>query len=156
VTIREGGQKDFPALLGLIKELASFENAAGEVRNTVKLMTKEKELFHFFVAEEGGEVVGAALYFFAYYTWVGKSLYLDDLYVKPAFRRMKVGSMLLRRVFEVARKENCQRLRLQVLDWNEGAISFYERYGGSISREWLNCDFDATGIERLLKGDSQK
>jgi len=151
VTIREGAQEDFPALLGLIRELAVFEHAAGDVKNSVGLMKRQKELFRFFVAEEEGKVVGAAVYFIAYYTWVGKSLYLDDLYVKPEFRRRKVGSLLLRRVFEVARRERCQRLRLQVLDWNKGAIDFYRRCGGSISDEWLNCDFDAARIERFLE-----
>lgn len=154
MTVREGGEKDLPALLGLINELATFENSAGEVKNSVKLMKKQKELFRFFVAEEEGRMVGAAVYFFAYYTWVGKSLYLDDLYVKPEFRRRKVGSMLVRKVFEVAGRERCQRLRLQVLGWNKGAIEFYKRCGGSISGEWLNCDFDEGRIERFLRENS--
>jgi GNAT superfamily N-acetyltransferase len=155
VTVRGGRRDDLPALLGLIKELAAFEHAADEVENTVELMKKQRKLFRFFVAEEGGEVVGAAVYFFAYYTWVGKSLYLDDIYVKPAFRRKRIGSMLLRRVFQVAKREGCRRLRLQVLDWNEGAISFYRRSGGSISDEWLNCDFDGSQVEEYLKTGSR-
>ena len=60
-----------------------------------------------------------ALYFFAYYTWVGKSLYLDDLYVKESFRKHKIGSGLLGKVFETARDEDCKRVRWQVLNWNE-------------------------------------
>jgi GNAT superfamily N-acetyltransferase len=111
-------------------------------------MRRERGSFGFFVAEEGGEVLGAAVYFFAYYTWVGKSLYLDDLYVKPEHRRRKVGSMLLAQVFDLARREGCKRLRLQVLDWNKDAISFYEKHGGSITGEWLTCDFDAGEIAR--------
>ena len=114
-------------------------------------MKREKKSFGFFVAEEDGKILGAAVYFFAYYTWVGKSLYLDDLYVKPEHRRKKVGSMLLEKVFELAKQEDCKRLRLQVLDWNKDAISFYEKHAGAISNEWLNCDFDVDKIGQLPK-----
>jgi GNAT superfamily N-acetyltransferase len=149
VIIREGNEKDFPVLLGLIKDLATFEGAPEQVKNSVGQMKRERDSFGFFLAEEDGKVLGAAVYFFAYYTWVGKSLYLDDLYVMPEHRRKKVGSMLLERVFELAKKEDCKRLRLEVLDWNEVAISFYKKHGGAISREWLNCDFDPKALKNL-------
>ena len=151
VVVREGGESDFPALIGLIRELAEFENSLDRVRNSVEQMQREKGSFRFFVAEVNGSIIGAAVYFFAYYTWVGKSLYLDDLYVKPEHRRKTVGTALMRQVFQVASREGCKRLRLQVLDWNKNAISFYKKHGGEISGEWLNCDFDESGIERLLE-----
>ena len=135
----------------LIKDLATFEKAPHEVKNSVDQMRQEKESFGFFVAEEGGKILGAAIYFFAYYTWVGKSLYLDDLYVKPEYRRRKIGSKLLNMVFGLAMKEHCKRLRWQVLDWNKDAISFYEKHGATITSEWLNCDFDEDGIGEFLK-----
>lgn len=150
VTIRKGEEKDFPATMRLIKDLAAFEKAQHAVKNSVEQMKQEKGLFDFFVAEEDGEIIGTAIYFFAYYTWVGKSLYLDDLYVKPEFRRKKVGSRLLRKVFELAKQENCKRLRWQVLDWNNDAIAFYKKHGAAISTEWLNCDFDEKGIDQFL------
>jgi GNAT superfamily N-acetyltransferase len=153
IVIREGEERDFPVLMELIKGLATFENAQAAVKNSVDQMRREKESFGSFVAEKDGEIVGAAIYFFAYYTWVGRSLYLDDLYVRPEYRRKKVGSMLLRKVFELAKQENCKRLRWQVLGWNKDAISFYEKHGATISDEWLNCDFDEDGIERFLKRD---
>jgi GNAT superfamily N-acetyltransferase len=151
IVIREGEERDFPVLMELIKGLATFEKAPDEVKNSIGQMRKEKESFGSFVAEKDGEILGAAIYFFAYYTWVGKSLYLDDLYVRPDHRRKKVGSMLLKKVFELAKQENCKRLRWQVLSWNKDAISFYEKHGATISNEWLNCDFDEDGIERFLK-----
>ena len=86
--IRIATEKDFPEILQLIRELAAFEKAPEKVTNSVEMMKKEKDLFHCFVAEtETGEIIGMALYFFAYYTWVGKSLYLDDIYVKESFRK---------------------------------------------------------------------
>jgi GNAT superfamily N-acetyltransferase len=151
IIIREGEEEDFPVIMGLIKDLATFEKAPHAVKNSVEQMRREKESFDFFVAEENGKILGTAIYFFAYYTWVGKSLYLDDLYVKPDSRGKKIGSMLLRKVFELAKQENCKRLRWQVLDWNKDAIALYEKCGAAISNEWLNCDFDEDGIKQFLK-----
>lgn len=151
--IREATEEDFPVILALIKELADFEKAPEKVTNTVEQMRKEKDLFRCIVAEtDHGEIAGMALYFFAYYTWVGKSLYLDDIYVRKEFRRMGVGAALLNTVFGIARSEECKRVRWQVLEWNTNAIEWYRKCGAILDGEWLNCDFDAEGIRnfRLL------
>lgn len=148
--IRKATEADFPAILSLIKELAEFEKAPEKVTNSVEQMKQEKDFFRCFVAETGNkEVVGIALYFFAYYTWVGKSLYLDDIYVKESFRKQKIGTELLREVFRVARDENCKRVRWQVLNWNKPAIQMYEKSGAEIDDEWLNCTFDEAGIKNF-------
>ncbi|MDZ7633558.1 MAG: GNAT family N-acetyltransferase [Bacteroidales bacterium] len=145
--IRQATEEDFPAILSLIKELAAYERAPGKVTNSVEQMREEKELFRCFVAESGeGEIIGMALYFMAYFTWVGKSLYLEDIYVKESFRQHRIGSALLRKVFEVARAERCRRVRWQVLDWNEPAIAFYRKCGAELDGEWINCNFDEKGI----------
>jgi GNAT superfamily N-acetyltransferase len=147
IIIREATQDDFPAILSLIKELAEYERAPGMVTNSVEQMKEEKELFRCFVAETvDGEIAGMALYFMAYFTWVGKSLYLEDIYVKESFRQHRIGSALLRKVFEVARAEKCKRVRWQVLDWNEPAIAFYRKCGADLDGEWINCNFDEAGI----------
>ncbi len=147
INIRKATETDFPAILGLIKELALFEKAPEKVTNSVEQMNEEKQFFRCIVAEsKTGEIVGMALYFFAYYTWVGKSLYLDDLYVKEIYRKMKIGTALLNEVMEIARTENCKRVRWQVLNWNENAIQMYRKAGAVIDGEWFNCDFDAEGI----------
>jgi GNAT superfamily N-acetyltransferase len=150
INIRRAREEDFPEVLLLIKELAAFEKAPEKVTNSIELMKKEKDLFHCFVAEtETREIVGMALYFYAYYTWVGKSLYLEDIYVKESFRKHKIGTALLRRIFEVAREENCKRVRWQVLNWNQSAIQMYKKSGAEIDDEWLNCNFDAEGIKNF-------
>jgi len=148
--IRIATEKDFPEILQLIRELAAFEKAPEKVTNSVEMMKKEKDLFHCFVAEtETGEIIGMALYFFAYYTWVGKSLYLDDIYVKESFRKHRIGTALLSKVFEVANEENCKRVRWQVLNWNKPAIQMYNKCGAEIDDEWLNCSFDSEGIKNF-------
>lgn len=149
-TIRVACEDDFEAVLELIMELAIFENAPEKVLNTVEQMKKEQDLFECFVVETvGQEIIGMALYYFVYYTWVGKSLYLDDLYVKKAYRGHGVGSELLRKLFEVAQKTNCNRVRWQVLNWNKPAIALYEKCGADIDNEWSNCDFNLKGIKEF-------
>lgn len=150
-SIRKATANDHPAILSMIRELALFEKAPEKVTNSVEQMDSEKDLFRCYIAEkEDGEAVGMALYFFAYYTWVGKSLYLDDIYVKEPYRREGIGSALLKQVFHDAREEGCKRVRWQVLDWNEPAIAMYRKYGALIDEEWLNCDFDEAGIAAFL------
>lgn len=147
ITIRKANENDFEAILSLIKELATFEKAPEKVTNSVQQMHQEKDFFHCYVAEnETKEIVGMALYFFAYYTWVGKSLYLDDLYVKESCRGQKIGSKLLVKIFEIAKEENCKRMRWQVLNWNTPAIEMYKKFGAEIQVEWHNCDFNEKEI----------
>lgn len=149
ITIRKANEEDFTKIITLIKELAIFEKAPEGVTNSVEQMKAEKDFFGCHVAEHDNEIIGIAIYFFAYYTWVGKSLYLDDLYVKEDFRGRKVGTKLLKKVFEVAKKENCKRVRWQVLNWNNPAIALYEKCGANIDEEWHNCDFNEKGIKEF-------
>jgi len=151
ISIRQATEDDFPSILALINELAVFEKAPEQVTNSIELMRKEKDFFHCFVAETSEkEVVGMALYYFVYYTWVGKSLYLDDIFVKENFRKHKIGTSLLRKVFEIARKEDCKRVRWQVLNWNQSAIEMYKKCGAVIDKEWWNCTFDSVGIKNFM------
>jgi len=149
--IRKYKTTDIPSIIGLIKELATFEKSADKMRNSVEQMKQEQDYFDCFVAEnKEGEIVGIALYFFAYYTWVGKSLYLDDLYIKPDYRGSKIGTQLLKEIFKLAKTNNCKRLRWQVLDWNEPAIEFYKKCGATLDEEWINCDFTSVEIDNFL------
>lgn len=147
ITIRKATEQDFPAILSLVKGLATFQKTPEKVTNTFEQMLEEKDLVKCFIAEnEHKEIVAMASYFFAYYTWVGKSLYLDDLYVKESYRQQKIGSELLKKIFEVAKIENCKRVRWQVSDWNTSALKFYKRCGAEIDEKCCNCDFNAGTI----------
>ncbi len=148
INIRKATSKDFPEIHAMIHSLATFEKAPEKHTNTVEQMEQEQEYFKAFIAEdEQGVVVGMALYFIAYFTWVGKSLYLDDLYVKSEYRGKGVGKLLIDKIFDVAKKENCKRLRWQVLDWNKPAIDFYDKLGADLDGEWINCDFSEKEIK---------
>jgi ribosomal protein S18 acetylase RimI-like enzyme len=141
--IRQANENDFEAILQLIKALALYENASEKVTNTVDLMKQEKEYFQALVAEkDNGEIIGFALYYFVYYTWVGKSLYLDDLYVKKKYRGNKIGKTLLDKIISIGKENNCKRIRWQVLEWNKPAINFYKKQGVNLDNEWINCDLE--------------
>jgi len=150
ITIRKADQMDFFAILSLIKELAAFEESPEKVTNSVEQMKNEKDFFQCYVAEnDRKEIVGMAVFFFAYYTWSGKSLYLDDLYVKESYRGQKIGANLLKKIFEIAKKENCKRVSCLVSNWNNAAINMYRKYGAEIDAESSICDFDEVRIKEL-------
>ena len=150
IKIRKASEKDFPDIFDLIQELAEFEKAPEKVTNSVEQMLEEKNYIECFVAEtETEEIIGIAQYFFAYFTWSGKSLYLGDLYIKESYRGNKIGLKLLNKIFEVAKKENCKRVTWQVLNWNTPAIDFYKKIGVEIDEEWFNCNLYAKDIQKI-------
>ena len=150
VQIIIGTKEDLSDLLELIQELAEFEKSPDSVINSEERMIAEWDHFNFVLARKGGKTLGMAVYFFSYSTWVGKSLYLDDLYVKEEYRGRGIGRRLLDHVLNLGWNEKCRRVRWQVLDWNEPAIAFYEKIGARISKEWYNCDMDQKALEEYL------
>lgn len=140
IAVRPATQNDFPALIALFTEFAVFEKLPHKMINTVDKMMKEKELFHGFVAEEEGEILGYVTYFFTYHTWSGKCLYMDDLYVREPHRKQGIGKMLLDRVIDFARESDCYKLRWQVSCWNTNAQEFYKSMGAEIDNVEWNCD----------------
>lgn len=152
--IRKATDEDIPHIFECIKQLAEFEKATPEqFTNTIEQMSKEKNYFQAIVAVDNtsGRILGFALYFFAYFTWVGKSLYLDDIYVHQDVRGQGIGKALLKEIFQIAISEQCHRVRWQVLDWNTNAIELYKKIGMKISNEWLNCEVQKDAFEKVLE-----
>jgi len=134
-------ENDFEALVSLFKEFAVFEKLPDKMINSVERMKKEKDFIHgFTVKNDEGEIFGYVTFFYAYYTWTGKSLYMDDLYVCPKYRGQGLGTLLIKRVIAQAAENNCHKLRWQVSDWNTSAIKFYETLGATIDHIEMNCD----------------
>jgi diamine N-acetyltransferase len=120
---------------------ALFEHLPGKMINSLEKIKEEKAFFHGFVAETADDkIIGYASYFFCYYTWVGKSLYLDDLYIQPEYRGKGIGKDLIRKVIEKAKDTGCHKVRWQVSKWNTPAIDFYKRIGAEINDIEQNCD----------------
>jgi GNAT superfamily N-acetyltransferase len=146
-TIRRGQEADLPRVLALIQELADYERAPHEVTNTLEMMRHDgfgpEPIFGFFVLESGAELLGLALFYTAYSTWKGRMLYLEDLVITEAARRGGYGRQLFGAVVAEARRTGAQRLKWQVLDWNEPAIEFYKKLGAQLDGEWLNGNLTA-------------
>ncbi|WP_223652697.1 GNAT family N-acetyltransferase [Hymenobacter psoromatis] len=149
-TLRRGREADLPRVLALIQELAEYERAPEAVTNTLAMMRHDgfgpEPIFGFFVLENDADLVGLALFYTAYSTWKGRMLYLEDLVVTEAARRGGYGRQLFDAVVAEARRTGAQRLKWQVLNWNEPAIAFYQKLGATIEAEWLN---GALGAEEL-------
>lgn len=140
--IRPAEPRDLGAVVGLIRELAEFEQL------THLLQVDEERLRpHLFgpspkaeavVAEDGeGRVVAFALFFHNFSTFVGRpGLYLEDLYVRPEFRGRGIGRRLLVHLAAIAKERGCGRMEWSVLDWNEPAIRFYRSLGARPMDEW--------------------
>jgi ribosomal protein S18 acetylase RimI-like enzyme len=145
IIIRKAEARDVKDIMLLIRELAVFERAPDAVINTDEEMLRdgfgENPSFEAFVAElkDTGEVVGVSLYHWAYSTWKGKYMYLDDLYVKEKMRGQSVGKMLLDAFLKDAKDRGANLVKWQVLHWNEPAIKFYEKYGVTFDNEWIDC-----------------
>ncbi len=141
IRIRAVEETDFLQIVSLFKEFATFEKMPEQMTNSVERMSKEKDFFHCFVAEtKDKKIIGYATYFFCYYTWIGKSLYMDDLYVKPEYRANGIGTKLINKVIQFAKDSECNKLRWQVSDWNKPAIDFYTHIGAKIDSNEHNCD----------------
>jgi len=142
MTIREAKPGDETALLELIKGLAEFEKEpTRSVINTAEKLRAdlfEKQHCEALVLELQGVTIGFALYYTAYSTWKGPVLYLEDLYVLPEHRGTGAGSKLFDAVVTIAKQRGFARMDWQVLNWNDTAISFYERKGATIDKDWYN------------------
>lgn len=144
--LRPGQPADVPQVFALVQELALFEKAPEQVTNTPEAMLRDgfgpNPLYGLIVAEAEGRIVGMSLYYFRYSTWKGKRLYLEDLIVTEAWRGRGLGEALLTATIEKARAENCTGLMWQVLDWNQPAITFYQKFGARFDEEWVNVHVD--------------
>jgi GNAT superfamily N-acetyltransferase len=145
--LRRGQEADLPRVLALIQELAEFEREPDAVTNTLDMMRHDgfgpTPIFGFFVLESAGDLIGLALFYTAYSTWKGRMLYLEDLVVTEAARRGGYGRLLFDAVVAEAQRTGAQRMKWQVLDWNEPAIAFYKKLGATIESEWLNGNLSA-------------
>ncbi len=143
--IRKANKEDFPAILHLIREFAVYQQTPDKVTITVDQMIEDEHLFRCFVAEnETGIIIGFATYFYSYYSWSGKAVYLDDLYVTSSYRGQGIGTQLLNKVIDTARTIGSKKLRWQVSNWNENAIFFYKKMGATIDEVEINCDLALT------------
>jgi GNAT superfamily N-acetyltransferase len=140
-SIRSAQSEDVATVLDLIKGLADYEKLAPEVVATEETLRAtlfgEHRYAEVLLAEEGGGCVGFALFFHNYSTFLGApGIYLEDLFVKPAARGRGIGKGLMEAVAGLAVARNCGRMEWSVLNWNQPAIEFYERFGAGPMQGW--------------------
>jgi GNAT superfamily N-acetyltransferase len=141
LAIRPAERADVPVIAELIRGLARFEKMEDEVTMTEDRLAAglfgERHYAETLIAEQDGEPVGFALFFHNFSTFLAKpGIYLEDLFVAPEHRSRGIGLALLKELARLAVERGCGRLEWAVLDWNRGAIGFYERLGARPNAEW--------------------
>ena len=138
--IRKAERTDIPVILELIKELAEYEKMSDDVVATPKLLEEwifDKEKAQVLLGEADGEIVGMALYFYNFSTFLGRAgIYLEDLFVKPSMRGSGMGKALLTQLARIAVEEGCGRMEWSCLNWNAPSIGFYKSLGAVPMDEW--------------------
>lgn len=142
--IRKATRSDAPFILEMIKELALFEKAPEQVTLTLAQLEEDgfgvNPLYQAVIIEDQNKTsIGFCLFYYRYSTWKGKSLYLEDLYIKPTHRGNGAGQFVMKYLLDHAKATNCGRFEWQVLDWNEKAIKLYEKMGAELDGSWINC-----------------
>ncbi len=140
--IRETSAEDVPQIFTLIRELAEYERLSHSVTAEEKLLREnlfgENRYAQVVFAEYDGELAGQALFFYNFSTFKGKpGIYLEDLYVRPAFRKKGIGKALLNYLIELAKTKKCGRVEWVVLEWNQPAIDFYKSLGAEPMHDWI-------------------
>ena len=149
--IRVAFKEDCPRLMELVNELALYEKAPEEVTVTLDEFIDagfgDKPVWKAFVAEVDGIIVGFAVYYIRYSTWKGNRMYLEDLIVTEEYRGKKIGKLLFDRLIAEAKELGFSGMVWQVLDWNEPAINFYNKYEANIEAGWLNASLSKEQLQ---------
>ena len=154
--IRAAAVGDVPLLLRFFRELAEFERQPNAVILKEETLIKDgfgsQPKFRGLIAEWEGQAIGYALFFDFYSSWKGPGIFLEDLFVREAFRSRGIGRALLSEVARIARQEGSFGIRWEVLSWNESAIKFYKSLGCEFFDEWRQVLLEADALNRLTDG----
>ena len=154
ILIRNATSNDLDLLIEFIRDIAEFEGLAHEVSFTkdelLESMFGNDRTAEAIIAESEGEAVGFAVYFQNFSTFKGKpGLYLEDLFVKPEWRKHGIGRALLVRLAQIAVERGCPRFEWVALDWNQNAIDFYEKLGAKQLNDWRIFRMEGESLAQL-------
>jgi GNAT superfamily N-acetyltransferase len=153
--IRPATVHDAALLWSMIHELAEYERELDQVtireEDLVRDGFGENPRFRALIAEWGGQTAGYALFWGYYSTWSGRGMFLEDLFVREAFRRRGIGKALLAAVARVAVDEDCYGIHWEVLDWNEKAIDLYTALGAVFRDQWRPVLLTDEALRRLAE-----
>ena len=152
---------DLSDAMAQIKNLAVYEKDPDSVNVTRSQLLCDgfggAPLFHCLLLHSRAEpkgAIGIAFFYFAYSTWEGRVLYLEDLYVEEKYRGKGAGKTLMRTLARDAVKTHCKRMTWQALDWNQSAIDFYQRIGAKQLREWMTFRFGEKSLKSFASQEA--
>jgi len=155
LTFRFATEDDCALILSFINALAEYEKLSDEVVATEELLKEwifEKGKAEVIFACEGGKEVGFALFFHNFSTFLGRAgIYLEDLFVKPAYRGKGYGKGLLKKLAQTAVERECGRLEWACLDWNQPSIDFYSACGAVPMDEWTVYRLTGSTLKKMAE-----
>ena len=155
VTFRQAQIQDVPLVLSFIRELAEYEKLLDQVVATeegLRYWLFEKRSAEVLFLLEDGQEVGFALFFHNFSTFLGRAgLYLEDLYVRPAYRGKGYGKALIQKLAQIAVRRGCGRMDWWCLDWNKPSIGFYRSLGAVPMDEWTTYRLEGETLQELGK-----
>lgn len=152
VEVRAGTPVDVPLLLRFIREMAAFEKltVSATEESLHAALFGEVPAARALLVFVDGKPIGYATYFFSFTSMMGRrALWLDDLFVDPAFRGKGIGKALMAHLAGIAVENQCARFEWIVLDWNTDAIAFYQRLGADVVADWRVCRMDEAQTRRI-------
>jgi GNAT superfamily N-acetyltransferase len=156
ITIDPVTPEDVPLVMELIHELAVYEREPESVKATPEMLHRalfgEPPACEAVIARFDGQAAGWAIWFQTFSTWTGRpGLWLEDLFVRPEYRRKGIGKALLVRLARICNQRGYGRFQWSVLDWNEPALEFYRSLGAIAEDEWTTHRITGEALDRLAE-----
>jgi GNAT superfamily N-acetyltransferase len=159
LTIRAAAPSDSALIFSLVRELADYEKLSAEVDSTeaaiAAALFSDKPRLYCAIAEWGGEPAGFAVWFLNYSTFRGRhGIYLEDIFVRPAFRHRGIGKALLARLAQRCVEQGYARVEWAVLDWNAPSIQFYRSIGAQVMDQWKICRLSGEALSSFARSEA--
>jgi GNAT superfamily N-acetyltransferase len=160
-TLRDATPADVPDVLRLVRDLAEYEKllheaVATEVSFQAALFGAVPRAYAVLAEVVGKSPVGLALWYYTFSTFTGRpDIFLEDLFVEPAFRGTGIGLGLLRHLAQRAVVENCRRIEWRVLNWNQPSIDFYASLGATAMQDWHVRQLGGSALAALATGENK-
>jgi GNAT superfamily N-acetyltransferase len=154
-TVRAAQSADAGLIFAFVQELAEYEKLSHVVKTSpddlATLLFGPRPSLHCLIAEDAGEAVGFALWFYNVSSFEGRGLYLEDLFVRPQARGQGAGRALLAALAKICADEGLRRMEWTVLDWNTRAIEFYDSLGARPMKDWILTRLSGPALRKLAE-----